>query len=60
MSDSTNAENPGTTPSEMTVGPSMREIIAKAPGRVIVTSFASQIHRLQQVIDAAGHNRRSV
>jgi ribonuclease J len=60
MSDSTNAENPGTTPSEMTVGPSMREIIAKAPGRVIVTSFASQIHRLQQVIDAADANGRKV
>jgi len=60
MSDSTNAENPGTTPSEMTVGPSMREIIAKAPGRVIVTSFASQIHRLQQVIDAAVANNRKV
>ena len=60
MSDSTNAENPGTTPSEMTVGPCMREIIAKAPGRVIVTSFASQIHRLQQVIDAADANGRKV
>jgi ribonuclease J len=60
LSDSTNAENPGTTPSEMTVGPSMREIIARAPGRVIVTSFASQIHRLQQVIDAAAVNGRKV
>ena len=60
MSDSTNAENPGTTPSEMTVGPSMRRIIAEARGRVIVTSFASQIHRLQQVIDAAAANRRRV
>ncbi len=60
MSDSTNAENPGTTPSEATVGPSMREIIKKAPGRVIVTSFASQIHRLQQVIDAAAANNRKV
>ena len=60
LSDSTNAENRGTTPSEMTVGPSMREIIAKAPGRVIVTSFASQIHRLQQVIDAATANHRQV
>ena len=38
----------------------MREIIAKAPGRVIVTSFASQIHRLQQVIDAADANGRKV
>jgi ribonuclease J len=60
MSDSTNAENAGTTPSEATVGPSMRNIIARAPGRVIVTSFASQIHRLQQVIDAAVANDRKV
>ncbi|MGZ4480992.1 MAG: ribonuclease J [Gaiellales bacterium] len=60
MSDSTNAENPGTTPSEATVGPVMREIIRTAPGRVIVTSFASQIHRLQQVMDAAVANRRKV
>jgi ribonuclease J len=60
MADSTNAENPGTTPSEMTVGPSMRRIIGEARGRVIVTSFASQIHRLQQVIDAAPPNGRKV
>jgi ribonuclease J len=60
MSDSTNAENADRTPSEVTVGPSLREIIAKAPGRVIVTSFASQIHRLQQVIDAATANGRQV
>jgi ribonuclease J len=60
LSDSTNAENAGTTPSEATVGPSMRNIIARAQGRVIVTSFASQIHRLQQVIDAAVANNRKV
>jgi len=41
LSDSTNAENPGRTASEATVGPSLRKIIAEAPGRVIVTSFAS-------------------
>ncbi len=60
LSDSTNAENPGRTPSEATVGPSLRRIIAEAPGRVIVTSFASQIHRLQQVIDAATYAQRNV
>jgi ribonuclease J len=60
LSDSTNAERPGTTPSERTVGASLREIIRNAPGRVIVTSFASQIHRLQQAIDAAVANRRQV
>jgi ribonuclease J len=60
LSDSTNAENPGRTPSEATVGPSLRRIIAEAPGRVIVTSFASQIHRLQQVMDAATYAQRNV
>ncbi|MFI5049431.1 MAG: ribonuclease J [Gaiellales bacterium] len=60
MSDSTNAENPGRTPSEATVGPSLRRIISEAPGRVIVTSFASQIHRVQQVLDAATYAERKV
>jgi len=60
LSDSTNAENPGRTASEATVGPSLRKIIAEAPGRVIVTSFASQIHRLQQVMDAAEYTGRKV
>ena len=53
MADSTNAERPGATPSERTVGASLREVVRTAPGRVIVTSFSSHIHRLQQVIDAA-------
>jgi ribonuclease J len=53
MADSTNAERPGRTPSERTVGAALRDIVRQAPGRVIVTSFASHIHRIQQVIDAA-------
>jgi ribonuclease J len=53
MADSTNAERPGTTPSERTVGAALRDIVRQAQGRVIVTSFASHIHRIQQVIDAA-------
>jgi ribonuclease J len=53
MADSTNAERPGRTPSERTVGSALREIVRQSPGRVIVTSFASHIHRIQQVIDAA-------
>jgi ribonuclease J len=53
MADSTNAERPGRTPSERTVGAAIRDIVRQAPGRVIVTSFASHIHRIQQVIDAA-------
>ena len=53
LSDSTNATNPGFTPSEAAVGPALRHIIKNAPGRVFVASFASHIHRLQQVCDAS-------
>ncbi|MBP3867261.1 MAG: ribonuclease J, partial [Eggerthellaceae bacterium] len=53
MSDSTNATSPGFTPSEAAVGPQLRHIIKNAPGRVIVASFSSHIHRLQQVCDAS-------
>ena len=60
MSDSTNAERPGHTASERTVGAALREIVRTAPGRVIVTSFSSHIHRLQQVIDAAEASGRTV
>jgi len=51
--DSTNADRIGTAPSEAAVGPVLKEVIARAEGRVIITSFASNVHRLQQVIDAA-------
>ena len=60
MADSTNAEVPGSTASERTVGASLRQIVASAPGRVIVTTFSSHIHRLQQVVDAAVANGRVV
>ena len=53
LSDSTNATNPGFTPSEAAVGPALRHIIKNATGRVFVASFASHIHRLQQVCDAS-------
>lgn len=53
LSDSTNAANPGFTPSEAAVGPQLRHIIKNASGRVFVASFASHIHRLQQVCDAS-------
>jgi len=53
MSDSTNAESPGTTASEAVVGQTLREIFAAADQRIIVASFASHIHRVQQVCDAA-------
>ncbi len=59
LSDSTYAEVPGYTPSERVVGEALDRIIAKAPGRVIVTTFASLVSRVQQVIDAAAkHGRR--
>jgi ribonuclease J len=54
MSDSTNAEEPGFTASESTVGPVMERVFAASAGRrVVVACFASHIHRVQQVVDAA-------
>ena len=47
--DSTNADRPGFSPSEREVGPHLEEVFARAEGRIIVTSFASNIHRVQQV-----------
>jgi ribonuclease J len=51
--DSTNADRPGIAPSESSVGPALLDTFADCKGRIIVTSFASNIHRVQQVIDAA-------
>ncbi len=54
LSDSTNAQRPGFTPSERTVGESFARLFAKADGkRLIVATFASNIHRVQQIIDVA-------
>ncbi len=53
LSDSTNAERPGHTPSERVVGDAFSNIFARAPGRIIVTSFASNVPRIQQVVDQA-------
>ncbi|HZL54487.1 MAG TPA: ribonuclease J [Solirubrobacteraceae bacterium] len=58
--DSTNADRTGFSPSEATVGPKLQEVFSHAKGRVIVTSFASNIHRVQQVIDAAAALDRKV
>ncbi|HXR14067.1 MAG TPA: ribonuclease J [Solirubrobacteraceae bacterium] len=58
--DSTNADRPGFSPSESIVGPNLEQVFANAQGRVIVTSFASNIHRVQQVIDAAAALGRKV
>jgi ribonuclease J len=51
--DSTNADRPGIAPSESSVGPALLETFSACEGRIVVTSFASNIHRVQQVIDAA-------
>ncbi len=59
LSDSTNAERAGYTESESNVGIELNRIMAEAPGRVLVVSFASNVHRIQQVLDAsAKHNRK--
>src|SRR5438270_6572695 len=60
LSDSTRAENPGYTPSERTVGEAVREIMEPLDGRVIVATFASNIARIQQVLDAAQSFNRQV
>jgi ribonuclease J len=51
--DSTNADRPGVAPSESSVGPALLETFSACEGRIVVTSFASNLHRVQQVIDAA-------
>ncbi len=58
--DSTNADRPGIAPSESAVGPALLEQFSHCKGRIIVTSFASNIHRVQQVIDAAERLDRKV
>ncbi|HTS14254.1 MAG TPA: ribonuclease J, partial [Candidatus Sulfotelmatobacter sp.] len=60
LSDSTRAENPGYTPSERTVGEAFREIMEPLDGRVIVATFASNIARVQQVLDASASFGRKV
>lgn len=60
MSDSTNAQNPNFTPSEAEVGRELAKIISQAKGRVIIASFASHIHRMQQICNAAVDNGRKV
>ena len=58
--DSTNVDRTGFSPSEREVGPHLEEVFARAEGRIIVTSFASNIHRVQQVVDAAAALGRKV
>ena len=58
--DSTNADVPGFTPTERSIGPVLDQVIGRAPRRVIVASFSSHVHRVQQVIDAAHEHGRRV
>jgi ribonuclease J len=60
LSDSTNAERPGWTPSEQIIGPAFNKVFAEAKGRVIVATFASLISRVQQVADAAAKTGRKM
>jgi len=60
LSDSTNADVPGFTALERDIGPVLESVIARAPRRVIVASFSSHVHRVQQVLDAAHANGRKV
>jgi ribonuclease J len=60
LADSTNADTPGHVPSESGIGRTLRDVFGDASGRIIVTTFASHIHRVQQVIDAAVENQRKL
>lgn len=60
LCDSTNADVPGFTPLEKDIGPVLQDVIGRATKRVIVASFSSHVHRVQQVIDAAVSNGRKV
>jgi ribonuclease J len=60
LSESTNAERPGFTPSERLVGAHIEEEFAKARQKIFVSTFASNVHRLQQVIDAASRTERKI
>ncbi|GGM22128.1 ribonuclease J [Paraliobacillus quinghaiensis] len=60
LSESTNAERPGLTPSEQMVGEHVIEAFTKAKGKVIISTFASNIHRVQQIVDAAKRTNRKL
>ncbi|MEY3561569.1 MAG: hypothetical protein RL068_721 [Actinomycetota bacterium] len=60
MVDSTNADVPGFTPLEREIGPVIESVINKTQGKVVVASFSSHVHRVQQVLDAAEANNRKV
>jgi ribonuclease J len=60
LSDSTNADRPGNTPSEAVLNDAFHQVMWQAPGRVIVATFASLISRIQQVVDVAAQQGRKI
>lgn len=60
MVDSTNAEVPGFVTPEREIGPVLSDVFSRSEGRVVVASFASHVHRVQQVLDAAHEHGRHV
>ncbi len=60
MGDSTNAERPGFVPSEISLAKPIRDIVHHAPGRVLAACFASHVHRVQQIVDAAADDGRKI
>jgi ribonuclease J len=60
LSDSTNAEVPGHTPSESAVYPNLDRVFAQAPGRVLITTFASSVHRVNIILQLAQKHKRVV
>jgi ribonuclease J len=60
ISDSTNSEVPGFTPSERAVFPNLDRVFATSPGRILVTTFASSVHRVNMILELAKKHKRSV
>jgi ribonuclease J len=60
LADSTNADKPGWTPSEMVINDGLDQVFSTAPGRIIIASFASLVSRMQQVVDAAERHHRKI
>ena len=60
MSDSTNADQPGITPSEAVLYDAFHQIMRQAPGRLIIATFASLVSRMQTVVDVAKEQGRKI
>jgi len=60
LSDSTNVERPGVTPSERSITRNLEAVFLQSPGRVLVSTFASHLHRIQQVLDISARTNRRV